>query len=366
METTTKSSVITTHSNASGKELLRYYEFSKKIVKLNSILRVLDDYKFSLNKKAVKEVDNYYKNNLISAKDNKKYTKEYINDFKKLASKLECKYGTISEINSYNRVHILRGLTCKNLSVKGEDLDRLTSMFKDKNTLTLNYDKLDIRLLAYYSKDKKLNELLERCDRYGEDFYSHLATIIFNDEYKNCTDVKFYNYYGKDEKSSKSICLSNDEGKDRKKIAKQVILYEIYGAVPDAHYKESFLNYVDIFESHFSELKCWIDKMLKYKKPYIQDVFGNVFVFENSYITNRTSHSNICALINLTESSIHTLFLLKLLVFGWINVRLPLQNCFIVDFNMEDGLNFYSISDKIHSKFDELFKKYNLKLNIEI
>lgn len=362
---TTKSSVITTHSNSSGKELLRYYEFSKKMNKLNSALRILDDYKFPLNKKAVKEVSNYYENNLINSKNDKKYTKEYINDFKTLSSKLDYKYGTTSEMNSYNRVHILRSLACKSLNIRGEDLNRLTSMFKDKNTLTLNYDKLSVRLLAYYSKDKKLNELLERCDEYDEDFYSHLATIIFNDKYENCTDVRFYNYYGKDEKSSKSVCLSNNEGKDRKNIARQVILYEIYGAVPDAHYKESFLNYVDIFENYFCELKCWVDKMLKYDKPYIQDVFGNVFVFENSYITNRTPHSNICALINLTESSIHKLFLLELLTCDWINVRLPLQNCFIVDFNREDDLSHCSISYKIFSKFDGLFKKYNLKLDIQ-
>lgn len=362
METTTKSSVIATHSTSSGKELLRYYEFNKKMIRLSFALRTLDNYKFSLNKKAVKEVTNYYENNLIDLKQDKTYTRNYIDDFKKLSSEFCFKYGTASEINSYNKVHILRCLTCKPLNIKAEHLDRLTSMFKDENTFTLKYDKLGIRLLAYYSKDKKLNKLLERCDKYEEDFYSHLAAIIFNDEYKNCTDVKFYNYYGNDEKSPKSMCIPNEEGKNKKRIAKQVIMYEMYGAVPDVYYKESFLNYVNMFENYFSELKCWVDRMLKYNKPYIQDVFGNVFVFENSYITNRTPHSNICALINLTEASIHKLFLLELLSCEWVRVRLPLQNCFIIDYDRKD--DWHIIAGKMYSIFEKLFKDYNLELDI--
>lgn len=373
METKTKKSVNTTHSNSSGKELLKYYEFSKKMKKLNFILGDLDNYEFPLNRKAVKEVDKYYKNNLINPKQDKEYTKKYISDFKKLASKLECKYMSDigSDFNSYNRVHIFRDLQCQALNIKREDLNRLLSMFKDKNTLTLSYDKLSIRLLAYYSKDKKLNDLLKHCDDTYEDFYSHLAAIIFDDTYENCLEIKLYTCYNEVREGVKPITqytLPNEQGNDRRKIAKQVMLYEIYRKVPDVNYKESFLKYVEIFENHFSELKSWVNKMLKYNKPYIQDVFGNIFVFKNSYLENEKFPYSICALINLIESSIHNLFLLELIKSHTVNIRLPLQHNFIVDiidYNKEDNLSFYTKSGELFIIFEELFKEYNLKLNIE-
>lgn len=271
---------------------------------------------------------------------------------------MECKYISDigSDFNSYSRVHIFRDLQCQALNIKREDLNRLLSMFKDNNTLTLSYDKLSIRLLVYYSKDKKLNELLKHCDDTYEDFYSHLAAIIFNDEYENCKEQKYI-------KVLDSIqIVSNPEGRNKRTIAKQVMLYEIYRKVPDINYKESFLNYVEIFENCFSELKSWVDKMLKYNKPFVQDIFGNVFVFKNSYLENEKFPVSICALINLTESSIHNLFLLNLIKSHKVNIRLPLQHDFIVDYNEGD---FYTKSSEILTIFDELFKKYNLKLDIE-
>lgn len=361
METKNKTSVTTTHSNSDGRELLKYYNFSKKMNSLEFKLRDLDNYEFPLNRKAVKEIDKYYKSNLIDLNNDKKYTKDFIDSFKKLAFKLEGKYKSDidSESNSYNRIHISRNLSCSLLNIKGSDLDRLISMFKDETTLTIDYDKLPIRLLAYYSEDKKLNDLIKYCDDTSEDFYAHLAAIIFNNDYNDNYDVKWIKSYNCADDNLRKVI--NVEGKNRRTLAKQVIAYEIYRKIPDIKYKKSFLKYVDIFEDYFGDLKIWVNKMLQYDKPYIQDIFGNVFVFNNSYLQNR-SNCSISALIGLTETSIHKLFLLKLMSDNIVNIRLPLQNNFIVDcITVED---LFTCKYKIFDAFYSLFKKLNLKLII--
>ena len=61
METKTKMKGNTTPSNSSGKEILNYYEFNKKMRQLEFMLGDLDNYEFQLNKKAVKERKYYAK-----------------------------------------------------------------------------------------------------------------------------------------------------------------------------------------------------------------------------------------------------------------------------------------------------------------
>ena len=71
METKTKMKGNTTPSNSSGKEILNYYEFNKKMRQLEFMLGDLDDYEFQLNKKAVKEVDKYYNKNFSDYQANR-------------------------------------------------------------------------------------------------------------------------------------------------------------------------------------------------------------------------------------------------------------------------------------------------------
>ena len=75
METKTKMKGNTTPSNSSGKEILNYYEFNKKMRQLEFMLGDLDDYEFQLNKKAVKEVDKYYNKNSLNPKFDKSYAR---------------------------------------------------------------------------------------------------------------------------------------------------------------------------------------------------------------------------------------------------------------------------------------------------
>lgn len=356
METKTKMKGNTTPSNSSGREILNYYEFNKKMRQLEFILGDLDDYKFQLNKKAVKEVDKYYNKNSLNPKFDKSYTKAYIDDFKKLASKLNNKY-IIGR--AYSNINISNELKCSALNIKGEDFERLTSMFKSTNTITIEYDKLPLRLLVYYSKDKKLNDLLNHCIIKHEDFYAHIAAIIFNDSYINCLEFKSESIFGE------LKVVPNPTGRDKRIFAKQVIFYEIYRQIPDIKYKEDFLNYVNIFENYFTDLKSWVHTMMKYNKPYIQDVFGNVITFKESYLKDKMPQMSICALINLTESSIHKLFLSALLYENKVNIRLPLKQCVIIDYD-ENKYTCGEVICYIRTLFKEMFEKYNIDININI
>ena len=90
-----------------------------------------------------------------------------------------------------------------------------------------------------------------------------------------------------------------------------------------------------------------------------------VFIYQIGWpLKDKMPQMSICALINLTESSIHKLFLSALLYENKVNIRLPLKQCVIINYD-ENKYTCGEVICYIRTLFKEMFEKYNIDINIE-
>lgn len=348
---------ITPSISKDSKVIERYIKFCEEVNKdIYNTLSILDKHTFKLNQKALKEAIKYFETNSFVGKADKETSLKYLNVFINLSKNDILKYIGIS---SYEDIHIPK----INLNqIPGSTLEKLEAIFKTKNSIQLNYNKLYIRLLAFYSQDEKFKACVKSCDEFGVDLYAKIASIIFNKSVEECLECRT---------THNNHVLPYPEGKDRRMYAKQIVLYEIYGGYPDTRQHDEFDNYRKIFEEHFPKIKEWVGKMLKYNKSYIQDYFGNCKLLDRNFI--KSDHIAIFSLFQLTEISIHKLFL-KVLNLSRTEYRglkyysnrytinVPLKDLFIIELSRDHK---ESAKATIRTEFISLFDKLGLVLDIE-
>lgn len=316
-----------TVSSKDAKALEKYLYYSRYESNMNELLEEIDDYAFPINRKALKEAKKYIESNSLVGNQDRETSTNLLDDFISLSKKKKHKYNQITLIPSENILPLIDKHPFNFNQLGATSTDIVKELYKDSTTLELSYNKIDIRLLAYYSQDKNLRDIIVNCDKYNLDFYSMVASEIFGVQYVEC--LEFIN-----------TTTPQPEGKKRRYQVKELLLRTIYQGYPITYLgntawasEEEFKNQLTIFYKKFPKVISWVKKMKQYNRAYICDIFGNCRLFKSSL------SGAIPQLFRLTETSIHKLFLKSMQrLWGaqshrdWdLNIRIPLINCFIVD-----------------------------------